>query len=103
MYWKKIGCTGVDSGSLLITDPCYIKGEYGIPDGEALPLEHSPKQILNKIGVEVGVSAPTPGGDGCYDVYGLFTEGRGEDRPLAMVVIGHGCAFTALKKGCEVQ
>ena len=75
---KKIylGQTGVDSGQLLLTDPCYINMS-GVNDtityDDMCVLDNSDsKQLLNKFGAEVGVVIPTTVGDGAYSVYGKY-------------------------------
>lgn len=96
LRWVCIGKTGVDSGALLITDPCYIRGEFGIPDVEAAMPGGSVRQVVNKLGLEVGVSASTAHGDGCYDVYGLYLDDE-HSRPQAMCVVTSGCGHQAIQ------
>ena len=69
---KILGTTGVDSGQLLITDPCYPttadhKGlfDYG---NLMLPENDNSKQVINKHGAEVGVVVNTTVGDGSFPV-----------------------------------
>jgi len=74
---KKIylGSTGVDSGQLLLTDPCYIKMDKPndtITYDDMCCLENPSKQLMNKFGAEVGVVIPTTVGDGVYPVYGKY-------------------------------
>lgn len=93
LVWKYIGSAAVDSGTLMIGDPCYFVGS-----GSAA--EHTYKDwggFLNKTKMcsvpqlkfesntaGLGVVASTAHGDGFYPVYGLFAEGS--DRPVAMMV-----------------
>ncbi len=73
---KIIGSTGVDSGQLLITDPCYIQYKKTFKD-DSLNIQDDeltcsgeyydkPKQI--GIGGGMGVIVPTLHGDGVYDI-----------------------------------
>lgn len=89
---KKIGVVGVDSGQILITDPCYIgsqwkdsdfdagkKGEYSY--GGACKATMSDKgagQLNYELGhAGAGVAACSGYGDGCYPVYAQYNgEGR---------------------------
>ena len=72
----KLGIVGVDSGQLLICDPCYLQSE-GLETSERLinsaPIgegDENYKQIVNTIGAEVGVKFSSGYGDGVYSVYG---------------------------------
>lgn len=75
--WIKIGVCGVDTGRLMIIDPCYRgmlseKEEDGIIwDSGIAPMiqYHYPKGHAG-----LGVSFSTGFGDGCYDVYGLVED-----------------------------
>ncbi len=68
-----IGRTGVDSGSIVITDPCYTadgstaeqwKAQIRTKDGDS--------QLLNELGVPVGVWHATRSGYGIYPVYAHY-------------------------------
>lgn len=82
--WELIGRCGVDSGQLMIVDPCYlddfvnnnstdeiVNGNfcYSGACAETVGVEHSGGQLRNKIGAEVGVVFASGYGDGCYSVY----------------------------------
>ena len=94
--FKKIGVVGVDSGQILITDPCYIesewrkkkkgesifdkknKGEYSY-SGCCLATGGKKKsgQLNYKLGHKgVGVASSSGLGDGVYPVYAKIVDGR---------------------------
>jgi hypothetical protein len=96
--WHKIGSFGVDSGQVLITDPCYLhdwKAEE-FDDNKIKEMQASGKyeysyngacaQTLNDknggrgagpIGIGCdGVVSCTGFGDGCYPVYARYVNGR---------------------------
>ena len=94
--WIKIGSFGVDSGQVLITDPCYLdswkghnfdeeaikkmqeegKFEYSYSGASARTLiDLSDKQHgAGDIGNGFGVVSGTGYGDGSYPVYAKFNE-----------------------------
>lgn len=96
--WVKIGSFGVDSGQVLITDPCYLhdwkvedydntkikemqksnKFEYSYNGACAKTLiEDENKRNAGSIGLGCdGVVASTGYGDGEYDVMALYKDGR---------------------------
>jgi len=85
--WVKIGECGVDSGQLMIVDPCYVKdfrndSYTGKKDRDGMAGEFSYSgicgltigkemggQIKNKIGAEIAVAFSSGWGDGVYPVY----------------------------------
>ena len=76
----KLGIVGVDSGQLLICDPCYLQSE-GLETSERLinsaPIQKGDKnhkQIFNTIGAEVGIKFDSGYGDGAYSVYGYVNK-----------------------------
>lgn len=92
MAWKKIGEVGVDSGQLLVCDPCYIDSEWEQEKDET-PLnkpEHSFSygaccaktltdskngQLNYKLGHPgVGVVFSSGFGDGCYEVFAKYED-----------------------------
>jgi len=86
---KLLGRFGVDSGQVLITDPCYVRdfvndemddkepNEYSYSNCCELSLSKKQGGVLfNSIGCEVGVVATTGYGDGVYSVYATYKEGR---------------------------
>ena len=86
----KMGEVGVDSGQLLICDPCYLKSNDNIETSKRLidsgiwnEKDGDHKQIRNKKftvdgrqygGAEIGVKFDSGYGDGCYSVYGFVNE-----------------------------
>ena len=92
--WVKLGTFGVDSGQVLITDPCYLhdwkaedydeakikemqknkKFEYSYNGACAKTLE---EDMAGSIGLgSDGVVSSTGYGDGEYAVYAFYQEGR---------------------------
>ncbi len=71
----KLGVAGVDSGQLMVCDPCYVDDDMK----DALTYENIQKhQLVHPSGhTGLGVAFPSGFGDGIYGVYGLFNkEGR---------------------------
>jgi len=97
-HWEMIGTFGVDSGQVLITDPCYLsdwkveefddkkveamkkskKFSYSYNGACARTLDDSKnRRGAGSIGKGCdGVVANTGFGDGVYPVYAKFREGR---------------------------
>tara|TARA_R110000744_G_scaffold43055_3_gene96790 strand:+ start:1090 stop:1407 length:318 start_codon:yes stop_codon:yes gene_type:complete len=96
MNKKLIGRFGVDSGQVMLVDPCYVKD---FESNEFNFLEKNKKNpnnsfsyngacnqtcftdamggiLKNKIGAEMAVVASTGYGDGGYDVYATYEDGR---------------------------
>lgn len=72
MKLKKIGMIGVDSGTIIISDPCYLIGEGWTDedyDKEVCSDWDRGKQIKNDIGAYKAVLSSTGFGDGVYPVY----------------------------------
>ena len=76
MKKKVIGQVGVDSGSLLISDPCYINDHFSI-EGEDIyniyPDKDRHRQIStqaskNTIKIPIAMTVQTGWGDGVYPV-----------------------------------
>lgn len=80
--WLPAGRTGVDAGTILITDPCYVVRDPG--DHQYAPYastdafwshvgdfgdNSSTAQITNEFGADVGVAITNFGGDGVFPVY----------------------------------
>jgi len=88
---KKIylGSTGVDSGQLFISDPCYIKmdkpNDTITYDDMCVSVDRPSKQLINKFGAEVGVVVPTTIGDGVYPVYGQYNS-KGQLKKLVIEI-----------------
>jgi hypothetical protein len=72
---RRIGVVGVDSGQLMITDPCYIDSEWGKGgmnyEGAmaANGGRYGAGQMINQHGVPLAVSITHFGGDGVFPVY----------------------------------
>ncbi|MBG6067863.1 zinc finger domain-containing protein [Micromonospora ureilytica] len=71
------GAVPVDSGHLLIVDPCHLPP--ALVDALTRP---------NRYGVTLAVMLETPSGDGMFDVFS-FQDGEGDDRS-AVLMIGDG-------------
>lgn len=81
--WDLVGYCGVDSGQLMITDPCYLdewvadecgdkvkeKNNYSYAGACELTIADNKGGQLNKTGIEVGVVFASGYGDGVYPVY----------------------------------
>jgi len=101
MKWIKIGDCCVDSGQIIIIDPCYI-----LPDHRNAKIEHTYDELLANMGIKPitdkdlpvstnetwcpievfgGVNSPTKDGDGCFPVYALH-EHPMDNRPLALMI-----------------
>lgn len=93
---KQIGVCAVDSGQIMICDPCYLKDEWQdrpftdetektTPDGDfsyagackrTLSAEGGGQLDFRRGNPGVGVVASTRYGDGVYPVYATYSEGR---------------------------
>jgi len=82
LKWEKIGVAGVDSGALMISDPCYADMVHKW-NSENFSLENQLNYPTGHSGL--GVQAPTAHGDGVYPVYALRYPDS--DRALAMLVV----------------
>ncbi len=76
MITKYLGETGVDSGQIIISDPCYVEMS-GVNDtikydDMCITDSKSSKQLINKHGATVGVTVSTTVGDGGFPVYGRY-------------------------------
>lgn len=85
-----IGYCGVDSGTIMIADPCYLidKG-WGEKDyeKEVVGMKGMTRQIKNNIGAEKGVLSSTGIGDGCYPVYAeIVNEGEWGKRVKSLTI-----------------
>jgi len=88
--WEYIGTIGVDSGQMMLSDPCYVKDfaesddvvemMEAMKDGSddsysyigACSQSNTPQQagvLVNDIGAEMGVVCSSGFGDGGYPVY----------------------------------
>lgn len=91
-YEKKIGVVGVDSGQVLIVDPCYIDSQWEKGQDKFAPTGPDEKPVLSygdvcsvtldgpgqihyRMGHEgAGVASPTAYGDGVYPVFAQYNE-----------------------------
>ena len=86
--WEYIGRCGVDSGQLLITDPCYLSdwvdnesdskiGKSSMSYAGACNATLSKErggQLHNKLGIDLAVAFSSGYGDGVYPVYARKNE-----------------------------
>jgi hypothetical protein len=100
MVWKKIGEAGVDSGQLLICDPCYIDShwkeeEYTGKGNKKAKNAFSYKACCNQtvegkgygeLGI-LGTVFSTAFGDGCYEIFGNFKKVDGCKRITEVKII----------------
>lgn len=97
---KQIGFIGIDSGQVLLCDPCYIDSHWHHPtEEESLDYDFEKKKFkgqfsyagcanaslnenqggqlnYDKKNEGAGVVCTTGWGDGCYPVYAYYKEGR---------------------------
>ena len=85
--FTKIGSFGVDSGTVMIVDPCYVldgEGKYPLSFGHDWG-EFVVMNLMDEAGNhldskqlhgEMGVVSSTGYGDGVYPVYARMAEGR---------------------------
>jgi hypothetical protein len=101
--WILAGVVGVDSGQLMITDPCYLESEWdpivtldfgskaaGVYsyDGacHATLSEEKFGQLNYRLGhAGAGVAFSSGYGDGCYEVYVRKEEGRIAEARVIMI------------------
>lgn len=72
MVWRSIGTVGVDTGSLLITDPAYLSGEDGnevFDDCAVVRLANHGAEYDGSVLGNRAVVLPTGYGDGQYQVF----------------------------------
>ena len=85
--FTKIGSFGVDSGTVMIVDPCYVldgEGKYPLSFGHNweefvvmnLMDEDGNHLDSKQLHGEMGVVSSTGYGDGVYPVYARMAEGR---------------------------
>ena len=100
MKKTKIGSVGVDSGQLMISDPCYVKdfnnNEFNIKSKE-LDYTYSyhgacTQTCINEnqggeLGNSLGVVFSSGFGDGCYDVYAYTKDIEGWGNRVCKVEI----------------
>lgn len=77
---KKIGTVCVDSGQLLLVDPCYL-GKKQFKDlyqecCDATYDEKNPKKVFDQVINSLGLCTSTGYGDGEYSVYAEVKSGR---------------------------
>ena len=100
MKKTKIGSVGVDSGQLMISDPCYVKdfnnNEFDIKSKE-LDYSYSYHGACTQtcrnenqggeLGNSLGVVFSSGFGDGCYDVYAYTKDIKGWGNRVCKVEI----------------
>jgi len=107
---KKIGHVGVDSGQLLITDPCYINSSWEKPpqkimvDDDLVELEEDvfpysyegacdateSAWLGNQLSFGAGVAFRSGYGDGQYDVYATYYDDKDWGRRIVKIEIMMG-------------
>ena len=85
--WKKIGMAGVDSGELIICDPCYLN-QKSVAKVFANGCGRQHKQLKFDAGhAGAGVAFSSGIGDGCYPVYARIEEVPGWGKRICEVRI----------------
>ena len=84
MSWEKVGFAAVDSGTIMIGDPCYhlhkdvstpeakatFEGDFGKNWEEFCDLcDHGHKPGISQFGGDTALVVTGFGGDGCFPVY----------------------------------
>ena len=96
---KKIGHVGVDSGQLLITDPCYINSNWEKPELEEDVFPYSYEGACdatesawlgNQLSFGAGVAFRSGYGDGQYDVYATYYDDKDWGRRIVKIEIMMG-------------
>lgn len=75
--WQKVGTVGVDSGQIMLVDPCYVKQTFetawnakpGLNYAGACEATLSDKHCGNFGGSSMAFATSSGYGDGEYDVY----------------------------------
>lgn len=82
-----LGITGVDSGQLLLTDPCYVNDTDTFDYDKMCLWDNTKKSkiLINKNGAEVGVVMKTQVGDGVFPVYARYDK-KGELLKIEILV-----------------
>jgi len=79
LQMKEIGKFGVDSGTVMIIDPCYIK-DLDNPKFKNCTLDKLYEQLCDNdtatLGKSFAVASRTGWGDGVYSVYALYDDDR---------------------------
>ena len=79
MRMEKIGSFGVDSGTVMIIDPCYIK-DIDNPKFKDCNLDKLYETLADQdtatLGKSFAVASRTGYGDGVYPVYALYKDDR---------------------------
>ena len=90
MIKKLLGSISVDSGTVFIGDPCYLRDEIN-PDDISAAMNKGWREEKNyapinfKLGHDgAGIVTTTFHGDGVYPVYGFFHDG--DDRPYQIII-----------------
>lgn len=89
--WEKVAEVGVDSGGLVLIDPCYLRNEEDMSkwyDREYCT-EEAMKKLVKPIQDGLGVTMHSGYGDGCYNVFVRYTPEGGPwgKRVAAMKVV----------------
>lgn len=89
--WRKVGEISVDSGQIIIIDPCYLSswkhGEFNVSRYQAEPISESENSydeacrvtlnsVCGEIHRDLGFASSTLYGDGVYNVYARFQGNR---------------------------
>lgn len=81
--WIKLGMVGVDSGQLMIVDPCYVDDDDPFNYNDLMK-QWNEREGQKSIGFPVNEFHPEGlgivfsgfGGDGAYPIYGHIEDGR---------------------------
>jgi len=80
----KIGEVGVDSGTILVTDPCYIKDDYNYEEVVKPVLDEN---LYGQTNGGLSLITTSGLGDGCYPVYANIIEDETWGRRVESIMI----------------
>ena len=82
--WTRIGAVGLDSGTILVVDPCYVLHKQELPDVFGTSWEdfvrsnivgsHGEWPESKALDGDMGVVIHSPHGDGVFPVWGRIDE-----------------------------
>lgn len=96
--WKLVGYCPVDSGQLMVSDPCYLndwkdndftgddegKNDFSYSSACSVTLRNKAGQLVNSHNQPISVVTETTYGDGMFPVYVLFENGQPQEIRVLM-------------------
>lgn len=99
MIKKLLGHIGIDSGTVFIGDPCYLRNEVNPDDisdaiQKAWDKNISYASMKHYLGHEgLGIVCTSGDGDGTYPVYGLFKTDNPVEAPYQIIIDFERCEY----------